>query len=69
MAIGQLLDYQRFEERPRDRLVLLLPDLPRPDLVDLVLGLKIDIVYPTDQGWETMKARSDSSDEVLQRPS
>ncbi len=65
MAIGQLLDYQRFEDSPPDRLVLLLPEVPRPDLVDLALGLEIDIVYPTDQGWETLEARSGSSEEVL----
>jgi hypothetical protein len=44
MAIGQLLDYSRFLE-PRPRLAVLLPSLPRPDLVELLRRVGIDVVW------------------------
>jgi hypothetical protein len=44
MAIGQLLDYQRFVE-PTPQLAILLPSQPRPDLQILLSGLDIDLVW------------------------
>jgi hypothetical protein len=42
-AIGQLFDYGRFI-KPRSRAVL-LPTRPKQDLVELLTGLNIDIIY------------------------
>ncbi|MFF5230671.1 hypothetical protein [Dactylosporangium sp. NPDC000521] len=47
-AIGQLYDYARFV-RPRSRAVL-LPTRPKQDLVDLLTGLDIDIIYEPTHG-------------------
>jgi hypothetical protein len=44
MAIGQLLDYQRFVE-PRPRLAVLLPAEPRKDLQDLLHEAGVTIVW------------------------
>ncbi|HEX6943206.1 MAG TPA: hypothetical protein VF128_09790 [Gemmatimonadaceae bacterium] len=44
MAIGQLFDYQRFIE-PKPGLAVLLPTLPRDDLLDLLRGLRITVIH------------------------
>lgn len=49
MAVGQLLDYGRFIEH--NRKVVLLPSRPRPDLIDYLHTLDIDIVYPDGSEW------------------
>jgi hypothetical protein len=50
MAIGQLSDYKRFVSPP-PRLAVLLPALPRKDLIDLLDGQGIGIIYPTTGGF------------------
>jgi hypothetical protein len=47
-AIGQLYDYARFVH-PRSRAVL-LPARPKQDLVDLLIGLDIDVIYEHTHG-------------------
>ncbi len=44
MAIGQLLDYQRFIE-PKPGLAVLLPTKPRNDLLELLRALRIILIY------------------------
>jgi hypothetical protein len=53
MAIGQLLDYSRFVEggAPKYRAVL-VPRRPREDLCDLLSVAGIEVIYPTDGGFE-----------------
>jgi hypothetical protein len=51
MAIGQLLDYRRF--RPNQgppRLAVLLPEVPRTDLRDLLFSCGIGVIAPTEEG-------------------
>ncbi len=47
MAIGQLLDYQRWVD-PRPRLAILLPERPRDDLIHLIADCKIALIYRDD---------------------
>ena len=53
MAIGQLADYKRFlgEGQPK-HLAVLLPAEPRNDLRELLFSQKIDLIYPSDSGFE-----------------
>ncbi|MEV0440038.1 restriction endonuclease [Streptomyces spectabilis] len=51
MAIGQLLDYQRYIE-PRPRLAILVPTRPREDLRDLCASLAIHTIWPSEQSSE-----------------
>lgn len=44
MAIGQLFDYERHLE-PTPDLAILVPSLPRPDLVDLSTGRGISVIW------------------------
>lgn len=44
MAIGQLADYHRFED-PDVSLAVLLPERPRAELEDLLLGMSITLIY------------------------
>jgi hypothetical protein len=44
MAIGQLADYRRFEN-PDVSVAVLLPERPRAELEDLLLGLSITLIY------------------------
>jgi len=60
LAIGQLLDYQRFFD-PRPDLAMLLPSKPRPDLVELLGALGIVIIFPSEQGFEELLVGADSS--------
>jgi hypothetical protein len=50
MAIGQLFDYQHLEEGDPD-LGLLLPEVPRPDLADLLHQLEITVIVPVGDGF------------------
>ncbi len=51
MAIGQLLDYRRFEETPK-KLAILLPRQPSPDLIKLIHSVPASVVWRTDDGFE-----------------
>ena len=50
MAIGQLLDYRRFL-RPAPKLAILTPTRPRDDLVELLHGLEISVVFREGSGF------------------
>ena len=43
MALGQLLDYQRFIDQPR--CALLVPTQPRSDLMNLILGSNVELFW------------------------
>jgi hypothetical protein len=45
MAIGQLVDYQRFAP-PGTRLAILLPERPREDLRDLLSAAGVGLIFP-----------------------
>jgi hypothetical protein len=53
MAIGQLADYKRFfgEGQP-NRMAVLVPSEPRKDLCELLFSQEIDLIYPTESGFE-----------------
>jgi hypothetical protein len=51
MAIGQLADYARLID-PAPTRALLLPEKPRPDLMDLVRSQDISVVYRGGNGFE-----------------
>lgn len=56
-AVGQLLDYGRFANA-RTRTIL-TPARPRPDLLDYVRRVGIDVVYPDDAAcWIRLSAES-----------
>lgn len=48
MAIGQLLDYQRWIS-PSPQLAVLLPERPREDLVQLLAASKVALIYREDR--------------------
>lgn len=50
MAIGQLLDYRRFEREPIS-LAVLLPRKPSPDLIDLIHSVPASVVWRTEDGF------------------
>ena len=50
MAIGQLLDYRRFEETS-PRLAILLPREPAQDLINLIHTVPASAVWQTDDGF------------------
>ncbi|MGI8336755.1 restriction endonuclease [Actinomadura scrupuli] len=52
MAIGQLLDYRRHLNA--ERMAVLVPSRPRPDLVELCRSLAIDIIWPVENGWKRL---------------
>ncbi len=49
MAVGQLLDYSRFVDH--NRLAVLVPTRPRPDLLHYLASAQIDVIYPDGDGW------------------
>jgi len=53
MAIGQLYDYRRFVDAGTN-LSILLPELPRPDLQELIQSTGIAIIYPSGTGFKTI---------------
>jgi len=52
MAIGQLLDYHRFEQ-PSMNLAVLLPRKPAQDLIKLVHSVGASVVWRTEDGFES----------------
>ena len=58
MAIGQLYDYRRFAEAGTD-LAVLLPERPRPDLVELIHFSGVAVVYRTEGGFDTFVRQND----------
>jgi hypothetical protein len=53
MAIGQLADYRRFIDGGQpNHLAVLVPVEPRKDLCDLLISAGIDLIYPTEAGFE-----------------
>ena len=56
MAIGQLADYSRFIDADAKKAIL-VPEKPRPDLLDLASSQGIDVIWPIEGGgFETAKA-------------
>lgn len=53
MAIGQLYDYRRFAEQGTN-LAILLPELPRPDLVRLIHSSGAAVIHRTENGFATL---------------
>jgi len=49
MAVGQLLDYRRFVDRPH-KLAILLPEVPRPDLLEYLRSNSVIVIAPTNEG-------------------
>jgi hypothetical protein len=54
MAIGQLADYCRLVDPPT-RKALLVPQRPRPDLLDLAASQGVSVVWPNGQGFVTLE--------------
>ena len=52
MAIGQLLDYRRFEDPPPKRLAVLLPSRPGEDLIDLIVKVPASVVWQTNENFD-----------------
>jgi hypothetical protein len=56
MAIGQLIDYSRLmKHAPRQQLIL-VPEEPRPDLLDLAKSQKIGVIWPDGDGGFVVKS-------------
>ena len=51
IAIGQLLDYRRFEQTPKE-LAVLLPRQPSQDLIELIHSVPASVVWRTADGFE-----------------
>jgi hypothetical protein len=49
MAVGQLLDYKRFVQTPH-HLAVLLPEIPRSDLLDLLRSNSINVIAAREGG-------------------
>jgi hypothetical protein len=50
MAVGQLADYVRF--RAGASKAMLVPERPRPDLVELCRAQDITLIWPTEDGYK-----------------
>lgn len=48
MGLGQLLDYSRFVNS-RPALALLLPEVPRDDLLHLLAEYQVMVLYPNEK--------------------
>jgi hypothetical protein len=55
MGIGQLADYARLIDPPPNR-VLLMPERPRPDLLELAASQGITVTWPDDDGFAESEA-------------
>jgi hypothetical protein len=55
MGIGQLADYARLID-PAPKRVLLMPERPRPDLLDLAASQGITVTWPDADGFAESKA-------------
>ena len=64
-AIGQLFDYVRFLPFRAERLVVLVPERPAPDLVHLLDRLGIDLVYRDEDRFTTEAASGAASWDTL----
>ena len=53
MAIGQLYDYRRFADAGVG-LAILLPELPRPDLVELIHSCGVAVIHRTGNGFDIL---------------
>lgn len=60
MAIGQLLDYRRFESTP-PRLAVLLPQEPARDLIELIHSVDASVVWWTTEGFERVEPSATSA--------
>ncbi|MET9758261.1 hypothetical protein ABZ016_04275 [Streptomyces sp. NPDC006372] len=56
-AIGQLKDYVRHIERRNPQLVVLLPEKPQDDLLNLLHTERIDVVFPNGTGYTRFAAK------------
>jgi hypothetical protein len=54
MAIGQIYDYRRFAEAGTG-LAILLPELPRPDLVKLIQSSGVAVIHPIENGFAILE--------------
>ena len=54
MAIGQIYDYRRFADAGT-RLAILLPERPRPDLVELIQSSGVGLIHRTDAGFAILE--------------
>jgi len=50
MAIGQLIDYSRLMKKAPRKRQILVPEEPRPDLIDLAKSQKIGVIWPDGNG-------------------
>jgi hypothetical protein len=53
MALGQLLDYGRFLDHPH-ALAVLVPEIPRPDLLEFLRSNSIMVIAPSQRGFEAL---------------
>jgi hypothetical protein len=49
LAVGQLLDYGRFVDAARR--AVLVPSRPRPDLLEYLRTVDVDVIYPDGDEW------------------
>ena len=56
MAIGQLLDYRRHVAGVK-RCVLLVPDRPGEDLLELIAGVGFGVVYRSGKSFESVEGQ------------
>ena len=56
MAIGQLADYVRLVE-PTPKKVLLLPERPRADLLDLARSQGIGVTWPSGSSFDVAETK------------
>lgn len=67
MAIGQLLDYRRFEKTiPKMNLAVLLPRKPAQDLIKLIHSVPASVVWRTNDGFECCEPSADDISRALQ---
>ena len=52
MAVGQLFDYGRFVEAKTR--TLLVPSSPRPDLLEYLRSVLVEVVFPVGDGWRRL---------------
>lgn len=68
MAIGQLLDYRRFIEEATVKCAVLLPELPRQDLLQLLAYADVLIYFPNNQGFVLMDGHGRKVKLTLRHP-
>ena len=60
VAIGQLLDYRRFESTP-PRLAVLLPQEPARDIIELIHSVPASVVWRTKDGFDRAEPSATSA--------